>query len=179
MAFLNLHQWRTFWLAIGLLLALSNVFAATTEQIKAVFTYNFTKYVLWPKNAFQTETTPFKLCLDTNADFQKLMGLTVKNEQVYGRTFEIVNIRDHQNMPECHLLFVGQGNQNTIADYQRIYSQNTLIVSDLVKSIYQGSMIELRYENGRFNIYINRKQSLAAGLKILSTLLNLAVIVDQ
>lgn len=179
MAFLNLQQWRTFWLTIGLLLTLPNVFAATTDQIKVVFTYNFTKYVLWPDDAFQTETAPFNLCLDTNADFQKLMRLTVQNEQVYGRTFDIIDIHDHQNMPECHLLFVGQGNQNTLADYQRIYSQNTLIVSDLVKSIYQGSMIELRYENGRFNIYINRKQSLAAGLKILSTLLNLAVIVDE
>lgn len=181
MAFLNIRLWRTIALTCGIFCLPLTTFAATPEQIEAAFIYKFTKYVIWPDDAFESEEAPFRLCMAASSKFQSLMEVTVENEHIYKRNFDVVNLIGDKNKRECHLLFVDQAENSLykLQAYQSLYDHNTLIISDIMNAAKYGSMIELRYEDGRFRIFINRKQSLSAGLQILSTLLNLAVLVDE
>src|SRR5215510_13723891 len=60
-------------------------------QVKAVFLYNFAKFVEWPTQAFPRPDTPFNICL-AGDPFQGAVEQTVEGETLNGRRLVVRRI---------------------------------------------------------------------------------------
>ena len=152
--------------------------AATPDQVKAAFLYNFTRYVIWPAQAFTDETSPFFLCIDANNNFTNIVTLTVKDEHVSKHPFEVINLQQKQPLRGCHAIFIGKDEKSKLQSYGQLFKSNSLIVSDIENcaAMPDGCILELKQESNKFKININHQRALQAGLNIKASLLSLNIV---
>src|SRR5262245_25457124 len=74
-------------------------------QVKAVFLYNFAKFVDWPAQAFARPDAPFNICL-AGDPFQGAVEQTVEGETLNGRRIVVRRIAAGENVRDCHLIYV-------------------------------------------------------------------------
>jgi hypothetical protein len=141
--------------------------APTEYQVKAVFIFNFSRFVVWPQAAF-TGADPFGSLLD-----EAVHGELVDNHPLVVRHF-----RDVADVGDCQILFIDRSQR---AQLQRILTaldhRSILTVSDLDDASQQGVMIQLATQNQQIHLLINAASARAVGLTISSNLLQLAQIV--
>lgn len=79
---------------------------AGEDQIKAVFLYNFVKYITWPDQAAGS-SVPLRICVPANPPFFALVRAVVDGETVEGRPLAAVAPAGLDEARQCHLLYVG------------------------------------------------------------------------
>lgn len=149
-------------------------------QVKAVFLYNLTNFVLWPDEAFDSPNTPFKIGILGADPFGISLDKTVQNEEVNGRQIVVqrfTEIRElDSNSP--HILFISSSLQNQISwIIQLTQDKNVLTVGDVEDFAHLGGIVNLVRKENRIHLEINVDSARSAGLKISSKLLKLATIV--
>jgi len=156
--------------------------SAPTEEyeVKALYLYNFAKFVQWPDGSFKTPEDPIHLCVIGSDPFGQALDL-VKDKTVRGRAFEINYLKEWENVPpECHILYVGfvaRGHFNRIMNQAREGSM--LTVSDLEEFVYKGGIIRLFTSKQRVRFRINLSAAQKADIQISSSLLKLAEVVEE
>ncbi|MCK4843100.1 MAG: YfiR family protein [Methylococcales bacterium] len=143
------------------------------------FLYNFSSYVSWPDSSFQSDQSEFTICLNTNQKLTELLSLTVVDEQINNRAFKVIKLTNFKNIENCYIVYISASEYHTLATK---LLKNTklpiLFVSDKKDFAILGGMIEIRQDDQHLKLLINLKRVEQSGLKIKSTLLNLATIVD-
>lgn len=149
-------------------------------EVKALYLYNFAKFVQWPDGSFKTPEETIHLCVIGRDPFGSALDL-VKDKTVRGRAFEISYLKEWENVPpECHILFVGsaaKGHFNRIMDQAR--EGSILTVSDLEEFVYKGGIIRLFTSKQRVRFRINLSAAQRADIQISSSLLKLAEVVEE
>lgn len=79
---------------------------AGEDQVKAVFLYNFLKYITWPDQATGS-SAPLRICVPANPPFFSLVRTVVAGEVVAGRPLAAVAPAGLDDVRQCHLLYVG------------------------------------------------------------------------
>ena len=162
---------------LGLALALAlatNGSAAAVERVdadseKLAFLINFSKFVEWPR---RPPNTPVTLCvlghpaiLAATRDRKSARPVLVAKE-----------VSADTELRDCHMLFIGAaGRIAPTPILERIRKQPVLSVSDLKDFAGQGGMIGLLRKGERLKFEINLTAANAAGLKLSSRLVQLAV----
>ena len=77
------------------------------RDVKAAFLYNFTKYIVWPAQAFQAPSDPFRLCVAADADFRESVQALIVGEKVAGRPLRM-EVAEPGRISRCQILFVSQ-----------------------------------------------------------------------
>jgi len=179
------HGWRL--TSILLLLLLLTVGLNPTAQasssreyaIKAVFLYNFAKFVEWPSQAFEDSTTPIILCILGKDPFGVFLK-PLKGKTVKGKKIIIKYIHKIDDMEKCHVLFVGKSeDKQLVRILARLGDRNVLTVSDIGNFAQRGGIIGLTREKDEIHFEINLDASKMADLKISSRLLKIARIVNM
>ncbi len=152
--------------------------AATEQQVKAVFVFNFSHFVQWPADVFATRTQPFMICVLGNEPLAALLDETVKGERVDQHPLQVRRVRAGDAPGACQILYI---DRTAAPDLERLMAApdplRTLTVSDLDGAASRGVMIELATRNNRVGLTINVDAARAAGLTISSNLLRPAQIV--
>src|SRR5215207_7089906 len=65
-------------------------------QVKAVYLFNFAKFVEWPRTAFPRPETPLTLCL-AGDPFEGALDKTMEGETVSGRPLAVRRLADREN----------------------------------------------------------------------------------
>lgn len=150
--------------------------AASEEQVKAVFLFNFAHFVEWPPGMFASSSQPFVIDFAGGDDLAPLLEQAVGGEVVDGHPMQVRRARESE--APGHILFIGRSEAGKLP---RILaddaSRGTLTVSDLPDSARRGVMIEMVNERNRIRLRINLAAARAAGLTISSNLLRPAEIV--
>lgn len=152
--------------------------AASEEQVKAVFLFNFAHFVDWPAAAFASSSQPFVIGLLGGEDLVPLLEEAVRGEGRDGHPFLVRRTALPAAGEVAHILFIGRSQGEQLG---RLLSaparRGTLTVSDVPGAAQRGVMIELVNDRNRLRLRINLAAARAAGLTISSNLLRPAEIV--
>lgn len=147
--------------------------APTLEaEIKAVFLYNFAKYVDWPSSPQGTSAT-VRLCVPANPKFLALLRETVRDEVVNGRPLAALGLDGLDRARECDILYVGNAaTPDAAAWISAVRGHQVLTVGD--GTLVDGVVISFVRDQNRVRFDINRQAAAAQHLSISSRLLGLA-----
>ena len=167
------------WLVVSALVVCSNASAQTPPSgveanIKAVFLFNFAKYVTWPAQGI-SERSPagIRICVTADDSFFTLLKTAVQDEDVDGKPLEPVALSGLDDARRCQILFVGDGNSpDGKAWLAAVRGQQVLTVGD--GALNDDTVIGFIREDNRIRFDINRAAAGRHGLNISSKLLRLA-----
>lgn len=151
---------------------------ATDQQVKAVFVYNFSRFVEWPASAFAADAEPFVIGVVGNDSFAALLEDVVRGESAGTHPILVRRYPATEDELPAHLLFIDRSAGASLAQMVALADvRGTLIVSDAEEAASRGAMIELATVKSRIRMRVNMDHTRAAGLSVNSNLLRQAEIV--
>jgi len=167
-------------LALGAAPARSQGGPPTEAQIKAVFLYNFTKYVDWPVEAFRAAADPLTVCVLGVDPFGSALEDTLRGEAVNDRKLAARHIESVDEAGGCQLLYVSSSEERELTRILKLLQGKPILtVGEMNQFAESGGMINLRTVQNKIRFDINEGAASRAGLKISSQLLKLGRIVSS
>lgn len=152
--------------------------AAAPSQIeanlRAVFLFNFSKYVTWPAAGI-SERSPseIRICVTRNDGFFSLLKAAVQGEDVDGRPLLPVALDGLDDARTCQILYVGDGQTaDARAWLAAVRGRQVLTVAD--GELSDEVVIAFVRDDNRIRFDINRASAGKRGLNVSSKLLRLA-----
>jgi len=145
-------------------------------QVKAVYLYNFTKFINWPASGFTSADAPIVIGILGDDPFGKTLDDLVRGEIVHGHPLVIKRLTAGDDLQSCQVLFIGHSENGRVpALLQKLKGSPTLTVSDDNGFVDQGGMVSFVLVQEKVKLEINATAAEDAGLQISAKLLKLAV----
>ena len=151
--------------------------AATEQQVKAVFLFNFSHFVEWPADSFASSTAPFVIGVLGGEPVAAQLDVAVRGERVGQHPLQVRRIASADECRDCHIVYIDKSESIRLNNVLSTLGRGTLTVSDLDGASQRGVMIQLATDNSRVRLVINVDTARAANLTISSNLLRSAQIV--
>jgi YfiR/HmsC-like len=149
--------------------------ASPEYQIKAVFLFNFARFVDWPAKAFPTPETPMVIGVLGEDPFGGYLDETVRGEKVNGRSLVVQRYRRVNDIKICHVLFISRSETDHLQQIlASLNGRSILTVGDADGFASRGGMIQLTKERNKVRMHISLDAAKAADLTISSKLLRVA-----
>lgn len=149
----------------------------TNAKIKAVFIYNFTKYIEWPS---EDQTGEFKIgILGENPPLFNELDKMSKIKKVANRSFSISSFSSIKDIGQPHILYIPGDSTELLKEAVKLLSgKSTLIVTEKPGLAQMGSAINFIVVGSRQKFELNKANVSRHNLKVASALENLAVMVN-
>ena len=176
---------KVFFICALLVLFMSSAFAPasapgkvdTNAKIKAVFIYNFTKYIEWPSD-YQSGVFTIGILGKNEALFKELDNMS-KVKKVANRTFSIKQINSLTEMEKPHILYIPKDSEMSLSTAaEHVKNKSTLLVTEKPGLAKQGSAINFIIVGNRQKFELNKANVESHNLKVAAVLENLAVLVN-
>jgi hypothetical protein len=153
---------------------------AAEYQLKAVFLFNFTKYVEWPAMAFTDTQSPFVIGVLGDDPFGAALDDAIRGEKMNGRALIVRRYNLNDEVKDCQILFISQSEDSRLEQIiAGLKGRNVLTVGDIDKFTDRGGMVGFATENSKIRLKINLEAVKAANLTISSSLLRAAEITGR
>lgn len=148
--------------------------AAIEANVKAVFLFNFAKYVTWPPVALgERSPAEVRICVTANDSFFTLLKAAVQGEDVDGKPLQPVALEGLDEARGCQILYVGDAQSaDAKAWLTAVRGQQVLTVAD--GALNDDTVIAFVRDSNRIRFDINRAAASRRNLNISSKLLRLA-----
>jgi hypothetical protein len=147
-------------------------------DLKAAFLFNFTKFVEWPADAFDSTSAPFTIGILGDDPFDGGLDDIVANESVHDRKIVVRRFASADQIGSCQLLFVGQRETGQMDRIQSALGRRSVLTVGETKAFTARSgIIAFEMSQRRVRLRINAAAAKAARLTISSQLLRQAEIV--
>ncbi|HON18513.1 MAG TPA: YfiR family protein [Salinivirgaceae bacterium] len=165
-----------FFLFVGTILP--NKSFSQNEKFKALFIYNFTKYIEWPADFSTGEfiigvlgNSPIITELETISDKRKVGNQTIVIQQYNS----VGDIR------KCHILYLPSGKSASLQEVlQKLApSTPTLVITDSPGLASKGAAINFVLKGNHQEFEINTAALETSKLKVNNTLLTLGTVVNK
>ena len=176
---------RTAMLAVLMCVAYSAMMAAqsggpTEYQVKAVFLFNFIKFVEWPGTAFADTRAPFVLGVLGDDPFDGSLSPIVDGQLVRGRGITIHKYRFGDDVRRCHVLYVSASEQARTAQILGgLQGASVLTVSDMPRFAEGGGLVQFYMEEDRVRFVVNAEAAARANLRMSAKLLAVAHVIND
>lgn len=148
---------------------------ALEREVRAVYLYNFARYVTWPAEAFPNARTPVRICVLGTDPFGDALDRAVAGETVNGRTLEAVRVGPQDALRGCHILYAASvDDRRAAAALAAAQGRPLLTVGEHDRFLDRGGMIRFRRIDNRVRFDINLKAVERNGLRISARLLGVA-----
>lgn len=149
----------------------------TNAKIKAVFIYNFTKYIEWPENYKSGEFT-IGILGDSQALFNELDKMS-KVKKVNNQSFSIKSIEEVSNLGNPHILYIPEDSTDQLNKaLSQLKGKSTLVITEKPGLAKQGAAINFIVVGNRQKFELNKNTIETRNLKVASVLEQLAVLVN-
>ena len=149
-------------------------------QVKSVFLYNFSHFVEWQNDIFNSPTDPFIIGIIGEDPFGNYINETVRGEKVLGHNIIVQRYANIKEAKYCHILYLNIKDNRQLKDaLNAINGRHILTVSDVPDFAKSGGMIQFFTEKNKTRLLINIAAAKSAGLIISSKLLRLAVTLNN
>lgn len=146
--------------------------ARIEAEVKAVFLYNFAKYVDWP-SATQGTSESIRICVPANPRFLAVVRDAVRDEIVHGRPLTALGLDGLDNARECDILYVGEATTlDASAWISAVRGRQILTIGE--GRLVDGLVIAFVRDQDRLRFDISRGAAAKQKLSISSRLLGLA-----
>ncbi len=144
--------------------------ARSENEIKAVYLYNFIKFITWPQ---EPTTNNINICVygenPFGAQSEKLNTLKARNRPLK------ITYPDKKDRPDCTVVFISPSEEKFANELlTRINNHPVLTVSDIDSFIDKGGIIGFIKLGNVVKFDINLKKARASNIQISSKLLELA-----
>ncbi|MBI2281533.1 MAG: YfiR family protein [Bacteroidetes bacterium] len=144
----------------------------TNAKIKAVFIYNFTKYIEWPQSYKEGEFT-IGIIGETSL-YSELIKMT-ETKKVANQTLEVKKFETPSAVTKCHILYVCKDKSSDINDIiKKLKNNSTLLVTEDNGLMEKGSGINFIIKDNRQKFELNKGNVEKYKLKVSSNLEALA-----
>jgi hypothetical protein len=174
-------------LALALLPAApSRAEEAREYDVKAVFIFNFLKFVDWPPSAFKDQDAAVVVGILGDDPFGAAFDRALADRKAHDRRIVVkryATFEDFQSdaagadTPACHLLFIGGSPERVSKVLQTLKKSATLTVGDSEEFAERGGIVGFYLSEGKVRFAVNPDAAKRAGLQISSQLLKLSKIV--
>jgi hypothetical protein len=170
-------------LAILLVLAASPAGGAepkpTEYEVKAIYLYNFARFVEWPAGAPEREggrdAERFTICVLGRDPFGQVLDRVLAGETLHGRRAAAKRISGAREASGCELVFISESERGGLGETLRLLREKSILtVSDMDDFSTSGGMIQLVLEDERVRFEVNLAAATKAGLRLSSELLKVA-----
>jgi len=153
-----------------------NIDSANEYQLKAVFIYNFSKFIVWPESAFADSAAGFQICVMGDDPFGDVM------KALSGRSYlsHPIQIKYPHNLNEakkCHILYVTDSGKSTQWRdiVKNLGDAPVLTVSSSEEAMQTGFGIGFVIMDGKIRWAINLNSTRKAQLKVSAKLVEIAI----
>lgn len=166
------HSLLIAWLStVGAALARS----ATLEyQVKAAFLLSFVTFTEWPATAFESPSSPLRICVIGDDPFDGSLARTVQAETVAGHPVVTQRVENGEALTHCHALFVPRTADARAAVERSGVGAPLLTVGEADGSGRPGTIINFAIDQGQVRFDVNRTAAEQRGLRLSSKLLRIA-----
>jgi YfiR/HmsC-like len=181
------HRARAFativTIILGVLLRVGSVQAAETpalseRQVKALFLFNFAKYVDWPAGAFSNSSTPIVIDVIGEDGFSDEFRRVTGDRTVNDRKVVIKQIEATGDLNDCQILFIGSSEKAHLSEIlEAVKNSAVLTVGETDRFLLQEGMINFTKKENKIHLEINLVPAHRANLKLSSKLLTVADVV--
>jgi hypothetical protein len=176
------------WLNIGLLVLVTLLLGVqqadcadvsfTEYHVKALFLYNFAKYVDWPAETFSNTNVPITIGVLGQNNFGDDLTNAVVGKIINGRKIEILQIENESDCSKCQILFISNSQDARVADIlSKIKLLPILTVGESDSFFQHGGIIHFALKDGKVRLEINLAAARASKVQISSKLLSVADVV--
>lgn len=147
----------------------------TNSKFKAIFIYNFTKYIEWPKTYRNGD---FVIGVIGKTPLYQELVKMAKTKKVANQPLKIIKYNSLNDLQKCHIIYLSKGESFEIgAVIKKIKSNSTLIITEQSGLADKGAGINFIVKNNRLKFELNKNNVEQHKLKISSNLEALAIIV--
>lgn len=155
------------------MMGLSGMAQTSASKFQALFIYNFTRYIEWPSSQSGGD---FTIGVLGNGEIVSDLNSVTNGKLVGSRKITVKQFASVSEVSNCQVLFVNRSFVSQFADIQsRFQGKGVLIVTDKPGMKDKGACINFVIDDGKQRFEINRDVVERSGLKISSTLLDMAV----
>lgn len=150
------------------------------HKFKAVYLYNFLKFVDWPDGAFADRSSPVRIGILGNDLLKKLLEETVGSEMIGDRPVAVTQISSLDQVETCQLVFVSRSERESYREIlTKVKGKPILTVGEEEEFFQMGGAVNFYFEGKKLRFEINLKSVKTADLSANSKLLRLAKIVGS
>jgi hypothetical protein len=144
-------------------------------KVKALFLFNFAKYVDWPEAAFPTPGSPIIIGLIGQDNFKDELNRAVEGKIVNGRAIVVKRVSTDPEMNACHILFVSSSEKSRLDEILgKTRHWPVLTVGELAQFLAKGGIVNFTLKDEKIRLEIDLDSARQAGVRISSKLLSVA-----
>jgi len=151
-------------------------------RLKAVFLFNFAKFVEWPADSLESGAGHASEVLSIGILGEDPFGDAfdaIEGQWVGGRRLEIERADRFKDLETCQILFVPSAEERRLERVAAHFQgRNTLLVGETKGFAHRGGMINFFYQGNKIRFEVNVDVIEETDLKISAKLLKLARIVQ-
>ena len=154
--------------------------AASFDEVKAAFVYQFANFITWPEDAFPDAGTPVTIGIVDNETVADVLRESVRGKTAAGREIIVREVTTPAQAVECQIVYLDKSDQRRVDEYLAVLvGKPILTVSDDDDFTEKGGVIRVFEQQNKPKIEINVDEAERSGLTISSKLLSLAIIVHD
>jgi hypothetical protein len=149
--------------------------------VKVEFIERFTRFIVWPAEAFRGADGPFTLCVLGDTPAAPWLEHLARERRIQDRRVDYRRTKPSDDLGACNLLFLAAGERPRLKQVlQRVSGKPVLTVGDSEGFAREGVIINLFLdENGHVRFEMSSAELRKSGLKVSAQLLRLARMVGE
>lgn len=149
-------------------------------EAKVELLYRITKFIEWPRQAFQGDSRQITLAIFGEDELAVELVGRLSTRTVNGRDLFVRCVLRPEDARGCQILFIAASEEKRIPQIlQALQGASVLTVADTSGFASRGGMVDFLLDGDRVHFQINRQRVEKARLKISAKLLALAQIVSD
>lgn len=144
----------------------------TRSRFQALYIYNFTTLVDWPK---EFKTGSFKIGVLGETNLFNDLTKSYSNKLVGSQTIKVFKYAKTSEIEDCHILFIAKDNSASTADLAKKFkSKSTLVITEKEGMLKEGAIINFIVKNNKVAYEVSKTNANKHKLVLGSQLLSLA-----
>lgn len=146
----------------------------TNSRLKAVFIYNFSKYVEWP-DSYKEGNFVITVC-GGSANLTTELKTITNSKTLGAQRYEIRSVSDLENVGRTNILFVANSADVTMSDVTgKMKGKSTLLVTEKTGMTKQGAAINFVVVENKQKFELNQANAEKYKLKVGNDLIKLSI----
>lgn len=150
-----------------LLLTVSSSVCAQESKYKALYLFNFTKYIDWSEESITIGV------VGNSPVLLELKSVIKQNPKV-----KLLKISGSESIDQCDMVFLPEAQSRNFDLIQSKIESSTLLITEDESLIDRGAAMAFFLENDKLKFVVNRGALDATGMKMSATLLSKAKLVN-